>query len=65
MLGIHGLPSGAVVLNAHGKIARMPAVPVWWSKKLRPRHSFYAWVVLNGLPHPAAPKVRVFVAPAK
>ena len=65
VLGVHGLPSGAVVLNAHGKIASMPAVPVWWSKKLRPRQSFYAWVVLNGLPHPASPKVRVFVAPAK
>ena len=65
VLGIHGLPAGAVVLNATGKIASMPAVPVWWAKKLRPRQSFHAWVVLNGLPQTATPKVRVFVAPAK
>ena len=65
VLGIHGLPAGAVVLNANGKIASMPAVPVWWAKKLRPRQSFHAWVVLNGMPHTATPKVRVFVAPAK
>jgi len=54
-----------VVLNANGKIASMPAVPVWWAKKLRQRQSFHAWVVLNGLPQTATPKVRVFVAPAK
>lgn len=65
VLGIHGLPNGAVVLNATGKIASMPAVRVWWAKKLRPRQSFHAWVVLNGMPHAASPKVRVFVAPAK
>ena len=65
VLGVHGLPAGAVVLNANGKIASMPAVPVWWAKKLRQRQSFHAWVVLNGMPHSATPKVRVFVAPAK
>ena len=65
VLGIHGLPAGAVVLNANGKIASLPAVPVWWAKKLRQRQSFHAWVVLNGMPHTATPKVRVFVAPAK
>jgi len=32
---------------------------------LRPGRSFLAWVVLNGMPYSANPKVRVFVVPAK
>ena len=65
VLGVYGLPAGAVVLNATGKIATLPAVRVPWTPKLRPGRSFLAWVVLNGMPYPATPKVRVFVAPAK
>ena len=65
VLGIHGLPAGAVVLNATGRIAGLPAVRLPWTKKMRPGRSLYAWVVLNGMPHAAAPKVRVFVASAR
>ena len=40
VLGVYGLPAGAVVLNATGKIAAMPAVRVPWTPKLRPGRSF-------------------------
>jgi predicted extracellular nuclease len=65
VLGVYGLPNGAMVLNATGTIASMPAVRVPWAPKLRPGRSFLAWVVLNGMPYSANPKVRVFVVPAK
>jgi hypothetical protein len=65
VLGIHGLPAGASVVNATGTIASMPAVPVPWSRQLRPHRTLRAWVVVKGVPSTVTPKVRVFAGGKK
>jgi endonuclease/exonuclease/phosphatase family metal-dependent hydrolase len=60
VLGVGGLPAGASVHNAHGTVAGLPAVPVYWWHQLRPGRTMRAWVVLKGVPVTTTPTIRVF-----
>jgi hypothetical protein len=48
------------VNNAHGTVAGLPAVPVYWWHQLRPGRTMRAWVVLKGVPVTTTPTIRVF-----